>query len=226
MALGRSFAIDMGSIISAADQKLGELLTDRHRVNARAHNFLQWSPTATETAISTQALTLWLNTLHDRSINTLVMCHFMISGEKIHLRSVSISNLPSRLDLTSLDGFPKERKGDNQADQQNRNRGLLESLEERAKDESYIASEELRDGLRRAAALYCRTSNRPPGVLDKLVQIPFTIFTKQSIRLGVSVWLNIMSEEPNTEQQILALVADGWTKSIDRQVGAYSPRLL
>ena len=58
-----------------------------------------------------------------------------------------------------------------------------------------------------------------------MVKIPFTIFTKQSIRLGVSVWLNIMSEDPNTEQQILALVADGWIKSIDRQVGAYSSKL-
>ena len=103
---------------------------------------------------------------------------------------------------------------------------FLDMLDSRVKDGRYIATADLRDSLRRAAALFCRTKNEHPRVLRQLVGIPFRIFTKQSIRLGVSIWLNIMSEDPSTEQQILALVAEGWEKSIHREVGAFSPKLL
>ena len=61
--------------------------------------------------------------------------------------------------------------------------------------------------------------------MGRLVGIPFWLFTKQSIRLGVSIWLNIMSEDPGTEQEILALVADGWKASVANKIGAFSPQL-
>ena len=102
---------------------------------------------------------------------------------------------------------------------------ILEPLETRAREGDSIAVEELRDGLQRAAATFCKAKDERPSLLQQLVDIPFYIFTKQSIRLGISLWLNIMNEKPATEPRLLALIAEGWEKSMYSGVGAFSPYL-
>ena len=102
---------------------------------------------------------------------------------------------------------------------------LLARLEQRAVECKYIAIGELRDVLRRAAALLCRTSEEQCEIVQQLVGIPFAIFTKQSIKLGVSLWLGVIHENPRMEPTIMAYVAQGWEDSVRKHMGAFSAKL-
>ncbi|KAL9127379.1 MAG: hypothetical protein Q9217_003735 [Psora testacea] len=102
---------------------------------------------------------------------------------------------------------------------------LLTRLEHRALDGKCISAVELRDTLRRAAALLCRTDRDECAILQQLVGIPFLIFTKQSIKLGISLWLGVINENPRMEPRVLAIVAQNWEKSIRNRRGVFSPKL-
>ncbi|EQL00905.1 phosphatidylinositol 3-kinase 3 [Ophiocordyceps sinensis CO18] len=84
---------------------------------------------------------------------------------------------------------------------------------------------EVRDILRRAAALLCRSSRDESAVARHLVSIPFSLFTKQSIKLGVSLWLGVMNENPRLEPKLLNSIAQQWEFTIARKVGLFDPTL-
>ncbi|PHH75412.1 hypothetical protein CDD80_2386 [Ophiocordyceps camponoti-rufipedis] len=84
---------------------------------------------------------------------------------------------------------------------------------------------EVRDILRRAAALLCRSSRDEAAVARHLVSIPFALFTKQSIKLGVSLWLGVMNENPRLEPKLLNSIAQQWEFTITRKVGLFDPAL-
>lgn len=81
---------------------------------------------------------------------------------------------------------------------------------------------EVRDILRRAAALLCRSQSDESAVAKHLVSIPFALFTKQSIKLGVSLWLGVMNENPRLESKLLSEIAQQWEFTITRKVGLFS----
>ena len=76
--------------------------------------------------------------------------------------------------------------------------------------------------LRRAAALLCRSTGDQSAIVQYLVSIPFAMFTKASIKLGVSLWLGVMHECPHMEPRILAAVLQHWELSIQRRQGLFS----
>ena len=82
-----------------------------------------------------------------------------------------------------------------------------------------------RDILRRAAALLCRSDKDECAIAHYLVSIPFTMFTKESIKLGVSLWLGVMNENPRTEPRLLAEIAQQWEISIHKRLGLFSPAI-
>ncbi|KAL8950214.1 MAG: hypothetical protein Q9222_003743 [Ikaeria aurantiellina] len=51
------------------------------------------------------------------------------------------------------------------------------------------------------------------------------MFTKQSIRLGISLWLGVINENPLMESRILVEVAEEWESSIRSRIGAFSSKL-
>lgn len=55
--------------------------------------------------------------------------------------------------------------------------------------------------------------------------IPFVIFTKQSIKLGISLWLGVINENPHMEPRILAVIAEEWEKTVRHRVGVFSSKL-
>lgn len=85
---------------------------------------------------------------------------------------------------------------------------------------------EVRDILRRAAALLCRSEKDESTVTHYLVSIPFTMFTKESIKFGVSLWLGVMNENPRMEARLLAEIAQQWELSIQKQLGLFNPALM
>lgn len=82
---------------------------------------------------------------------------------------------------------------------------------------------EVRDALRQAARLICSSSNPRLSVVHYLVALPFQIFTKDTIKLGVSMWLGVIHENPSVEPRILAHVVEAWDKSIQRRQGLFDP---
>ena len=102
---------------------------------------------------------------------------------------------------------------------------LLFDLERRALAGNPISIQELRDTLRRAVALLCGMSKDECSIVQQLVGIPFILFTKQSIKLGISLWLGVINENSRMEPRILAMVAENWEKSVRSCMGVFSPKL-
>lgn len=103
---------------------------------------------------------------------------------------------------------------------------VLAHLEARTSQHKYIPIGELRDILRRAAALLCRTKKDECAIVHYLVAIPFSIFTKQSIKLGISLWLGVINENPRMEPRILMEVAHQWESTIHRKLGVFNSKFL
>jgi phosphatidylinositol 4-kinase len=103
---------------------------------------------------------------------------------------------------------------------------VLAHLEARTMKRKYIPMGELRDILRRAAALLCRSKNDECAIVHHLVGIPFTIFTKQSIQLGISLWLGVINENPRMESRILMEIAQQWESTVQRRLGIFNSKFL
>lgn len=99
---------------------------------------------------------------------------------------------------------------------------ILAELERRTSQGKYISIGELRDVLRRAAALLCRSKKTQSAIVHHLVYIPFGIFTKASIKLGISLWLGVIHENPRMEPRLLTEIAQAWESTIDRRIGIFS----
>lgn len=99
---------------------------------------------------------------------------------------------------------------------------VLAHLEERTLKHKFVSIDELRDVLRRAAALLCRTKKDQCAIAHHLVQIPFEIFSKQSIKLGISLWLGVINENPRMEPRILMEIAESWEMTVRRKLGIFN----
>lgn len=84
---------------------------------------------------------------------------------------------------------------------------------------------ELRDTLRKAASLLCRSQGDQTGILGPFVRIPFVNFTKHTIKFGLSLWMGVIKENPRMESRILVELAECWMGTIRRKLGVFSPRL-
>ncbi|RPA77257.1 hypothetical protein BJ508DRAFT_364570 [Ascobolus immersus RN42] len=102
---------------------------------------------------------------------------------------------------------------------------VLAEMQDRARGRKHISLAEVRDVLKRAAALLCRTKKDECTIVMHLVQIPFALFTKPALNLGVSLWMGVINENPRMESRILAEIAHGWEWTVRRRIGLFSPKL-
>jgi phosphatidylinositol 4-kinase len=100
---------------------------------------------------------------------------------------------------------------------------LLKQLSLRVSAGYDLPSLELHDALRKAAALLCRSDDDLPSIVHYLVNIPFQIFTKDSIKFGVSIWLGVINENPRTESRLLVEVASAWESTTLSRKGVFNP---
>jgi phosphatidylinositol 4-kinase A len=98
----------------------------------------------------------------------------------------------------------------------------LAHVEARLLSKKVTPLEEVREILRRAAALLCRSKRYESAVAHYLVSIPFAMFTKQSMKLGVSLWLGVMNENPKMEPRLLMEIAQQWEFTIQKKLGLFS----
>ncbi|KAK4245632.1 hypothetical protein C7999DRAFT_42852 [Corynascus novoguineensis] len=101
----------------------------------------------------------------------------------------------------------------------------LAQTEKRILSRMATSHADVRDVLRRAAALLCRTTQDECSIVHYLVSIPFAMFTKQSIKLGISLWLGVMNENPRLEPRVLAEIVHRWETSVQKRQGLFSPSI-
>ncbi len=101
----------------------------------------------------------------------------------------------------------------------------LSHIEKRILSRKATSLANVRDILRRAAALLCRSEKDECSIIHYLVSIPFAMFTKQSIKLGISLWLGVMNENPRMEPRLLAEMVQRWESSIAKRQGLFSPSI-
>ncbi|KAL8731760.1 MAG: hypothetical protein Q9166_003207 [cf. Caloplaca sp. 2 TL-2023] len=193
VSLGRSFAVEMGSMIPATDQKLGAI--ERHGdcpLNTASDFVAQYTTRQEYRYVDSipQHDQEWSEFLHTN----------------VHASNGSVVR-PEK---------PEEVDGE---------KAVLEHLEHRSIRRSFVSIGELRDTLRRAAALLCKAQNEQSALVHHLVGIPFTTFTKQSIKLGISLWLGIINENPPMESRILIEVVERWESTVQNRIGAFSSKL-
>ncbi|OTB08673.1 hypothetical protein M426DRAFT_316686 [Hypoxylon sp. CI-4A] len=102
----------------------------------------------------------------------------------------------------------------------------LAHVESRLTGKKVTPLNDVRDILRRAAALLCRSGRDESAITHYLVSIPFRIFTKESINFGVSIWLGIMNENPRMESRILTEIAQQWEIVSHKKLGLFNPTLM
>ena len=223
VALGRSFALEIGATIPTTDHKLGSVVDteperygiligllgaiDRHgdcNINTASDFIAQYS---------TRQEYRYADALPE--------------NKESHVGYLRTSNTPSKTWST----FPKpisDQDGESSALHISKSESDLESLARlahKAEQKGYVSEAELRDILRRAAALLCKADVDQCGIVRYLVEIPFTIFTKQSIKLGISLWLGVINENPVMEPRILSEIAQNWETTVHANAGVFSEKL-
>ncbi|KAJ5898628.1 hypothetical protein N7504_008916 [Penicillium tannophilum] len=184
IALGRSFAIEMGSLIPQSDPRLGSI----EGYNARDVN------------IASDFMALYTTRQKYRrpeAPSSIVPDNGFHLGDSPKIEAITESEPAGDIDHS------------------------LSALFERSMDGEEIPLIEVRDVLRQAAGLICSSSKPRLSVVHYLVALPFQIFTKEIIKLGVSLWLGVIHENPNIEPRILAEVVEAWERSIHRRKGLF-----
>jgi phosphatidylinositol 4-kinase len=186
ISLGRSFALEMGSVIPSTDQRLGAVERQGININT-ASDFI--------TQYTTRQEYKFLDGVADQ--------------EEEWLQGAPTSApRPSYLSRSLHEAT-----------------NLLVDLENRTLNHKHVTIAELRDILRRAAALLCRVKTDQSPIVQHLVGIPFAVFSKQSIKLGISLWTSVTKENPRMESRILVAIAENWENTVRKRRGIFSPTL-
>lgn len=189
MSLGRSFALELGSIIPSTDNRLQSLDKIGDSGVNTASDFVAQYTTRQEYRYG--------ETLPDRGTE---LFSFMNHNRRLSFVQSSV----------------KESANATTA---------LAHVEARILSKKSTSITEVRDILRRAAALLCRSEKDDSAIAHYLVSIPFALFTKQSIKLGVSLWLGVINENPKLESRLLNEIIQQWEFTLGRKVGLFSPAL-
>ncbi|CAZ86484.1 unnamed protein product [Tuber melanosporum] len=102
---------------------------------------------------------------------------------------------------------------------------LLSQMESKDYENEFVPIGELRDMLKRAAALVCRSEKDQGALIRGLVGIPFAVFSKKSINLGISLWTGVIHEKPRLQSRILTEIARNWEMTVEKKMGLFSDSL-
>ncbi|SPO04224.1 related to phosphatidylinositol-4-kinase [Cephalotrichum gorgonifer] len=189
-SFGRSFALELGSIIPTTDNRLQSIEpAGNYKVNAASDFIAQYT---------TRQEYRYGEIMPDRGLELMSFMHVNQRASFMQTTSSESANAAT----------------------------ALAHVEARLLSKKETPLEEVRAILRRAAALLCRSKRDESAVVHHLVSIPFAMFTKQSIKLGVSLWLGVINENPRLEPRLLAEIAEQWELTIQRRLGLFNPVLL
>jgi phosphatidylinositol 4-kinase len=98
----------------------------------------------------------------------------------------------------------------------------LKGMNSALRNHQAVSPEDLRTNLRRAAAVLCNVGVDRSGLAQQLVGIPFAAFSKTTIKIGVSLWMGVIKENPQLESRIFVEIAEGWENTIQKKRGIFS----
>ena len=135
------------------------------------------------------------------------------------------ADAPRRLESKLADSLPFEDKEHVSAREVEDVQPIMACLQRAISTADPVPIENLRDILRRNTALLCKSEDDQCAIVQYLVRVPFAAFTKQSIKLGISLWLGVINENPRMESRVLAVIAENWGKTVQNRAGVFSERL-
>lgn len=183
VALGRSFAVEVGSLIPATDQRLGALGRHPELSINTASDFIAQYTTRQEYR------TADVPSFEDRCSARTDDVRSFIHGEA---RIAAIA---------------------------------LGELEQKLHSHQHLSLEDVRSPLRKAASILCNVDEDRFGLINLFTAIPFALFTKQSIKLGISLWMGVIKENAALEPRILAEITLNWEGALRRKRGIFSQNL-
>lgn len=187
---GRSFALELGSLIPTTDHRLQSIEpVGNFRVNASSDFIAQYT---------TRQEYRYGEIMPDRGLE---LMSFMNVNQRASFVQASSSDSANAATA-------------------------LAHLEARLLSKKATPLEDVRGILRRAAALLCRSKRDESAVVQHLVSIPFAMFTKQSIKLGASLWLGVINENPRLEPRLLTEIVLQWELTIQRRLGLFNPAVM
>lgn len=189
VSLGRSFALEMGSMVPSGDQKLASI---EHLGDCEANTASDFVMQYT----TRQAYRYTESVLENRQD----LLEFRPLGDPANTSAV-----PARPDSAQA---------------------VLDQMESKDYEKEFVPIEEVRDVLKRAAALVCRSEKDQGPLIRGLVGIPFSMFTKKSINLGISLWTGIIHEKPRLQMRLLVEITRNWETTVEKRIGLYSPELV
>ncbi|CAG8442864.1 12657_t:CDS:10, partial [Acaulospora colombiana] len=130
--------------------------------------------------------------------------------------------------LTNSDGedFPSFKMDDGIMEEQKRNmRTTLINLERKVRKGYHIPHEDLNSILHSAAGMLVSMSKPDEDIVHYIVWIPVYLFTRESIKLGISIWNWIINEKLMLEMRVMTEVASGWIWTLRNRKGLFSSLL-
>jgi phosphatidylinositol 4-kinase len=119
---------------------------------------------------------------------------------------------------TGVIGLPRSALGE----QAREITAALKDMNNNLRNHHPASVEDSKSNLRRAAAILCKVDADRFGLAQQLVGVPFASFSKSAIKLGVSLWMGVIKENPQMESRILVEIAEGWETTIQRKRGIFS----
>jgi phosphatidylinositol 4-kinase len=190
ISLGRSFALEMGGMIPATDQRLGAIDSQPGLNINTASDFVAQYTTRQEYR--------FVDGVRDDDQEWV----------RFGIGEGQIMRKKARIDQSIEDA-----------------RALLADMESRTLSHQQVSTAELRDVLRRAGALLCRADTDQGAIIHHLVGIPFAVFSKQAIKLGISLWTGVIKENARMESRLLFEIAECWETTVRQRVGLFDPKL-
>ncbi|KAL3463767.1 hypothetical protein BJX64DRAFT_256130 [Aspergillus heterothallicus] len=175
ISMGRSFALEMGSLIPQSDHRLGSIESFGVTKINIASNFIAQ-----------------------------------------HTARQAYHRSPDDQTLTALSLHESRKTVET----------MLLNIDKTIKSGTHIPLSDVRGALQRAASLLCGGgASSLTAITHHLVSLPFQIFSKESINVGVSLWLGVIHENPELEPKILFKVVEEWESTIIRRQGLFDPSL-
>jgi phosphatidylinositol 4-kinase len=100
--------------------------------------------------------------------------------------------------------------------------GLVTQMTGKDYTVSMVPVEDLKDMLRKAARLVCASEKNQATLIRHIVGIPFEVFTKKAIKLGMLLWTGIVNERPLLQSRVLAEVARQFEITVEKQMGLFA----